>query len=361
MANHIAHLLAFWEKRRDDADWVLGTVYKTEGPCYRKAGAMMLFNSLGQQFGLLSGGCLESDIQKYASRVMQSGKAITLCYDGSDEDDLSFQLGIGCGGTVYILLQPITQANSYLCLPEIQQALQRRRSGMYFQRISGQTGEVQARFEAHNQISLVSKTAILTKRDHQDWLATPVRPQTHLLVCGGGVDAQPLVALGHELGWEISLWDPRPANARREYFLNAGRILRCGADELGHYITAQRVEAAVLMTHNVGLDAAALRSIQNTSLLYLAVLGPVSRLEKVLSAANLTFGELSIPVAGPAGLDLGAELPEGIALSILSECHARIMHSSALSLSGQTPHSKKERESAILNPVIQPKRLSQSA
>ena len=52
----------------------------------------MLFNSLGQQFGLLSGGCLESDIQRYAKEVMASGQPTTICYDGSDEDDISFQL-----------------------------------------------------------------------------------------------------------------------------------------------------------------------------------------------------------------------------------------------------------------------------
>ncbi|MFC6672816.1 XdhC family protein [Marinobacterium aestuariivivens] len=129
MANQLTRLLLQWYPQRDALEWVLGTVYRTEGPSYRKAGAMMLFNSLGQAFGMLSGGCLESDIQRHARRVMQSGQALTLCYDGSDEDDLSFQLGIGCGGTVHILLQPIRADNDYLQPDLVHRALEQRAPG----------------------------------------------------------------------------------------------------------------------------------------------------------------------------------------------------------------------------------------
>ena len=132
MGNRFSQLLKEWYEKRDSCQWVLGTVYKTQGPCYRKAGAMMLFSSDGPQFGLLSGGCLESDIQLHAKRVMQSGQAMTLCYDSTDEDDMSFQLGIGCGGVVYVLLQPILKHNNYLGLIEIHQAQRDRRNGVFF-------------------------------------------------------------------------------------------------------------------------------------------------------------------------------------------------------------------------------------
>ena len=77
MANQLLYVLTQWHPYRDACEWVLGTVYKTEGPCYRKSGAMMLFNGRGQQFGMLSGGCLEADIQRYARHVMLSGKALS--------------------------------------------------------------------------------------------------------------------------------------------------------------------------------------------------------------------------------------------------------------------------------------------
>ena len=90
--SHLQHLLASWYPQKDDSLWVLGTVYNTEGPCYRKPGAMMLFNSVGQQFGLLSGGCLEANIQQRAAQVMSTQKSITLCYDGADEDDIMYDV-----------------------------------------------------------------------------------------------------------------------------------------------------------------------------------------------------------------------------------------------------------------------------
>ena len=105
MYNQLSQQLKQWHPRRDQQLWVLGTLYHIEGPSYRKPGAMMLFNDLGEQYGLLSGGCLESDIQQHAAKVMASQQPKTLCYDANDEDDRSFLLGIGCGGKIYIPLR----------------------------------------------------------------------------------------------------------------------------------------------------------------------------------------------------------------------------------------------------------------
>ena len=125
MSCQFSDVLRAWFDRRDTEEWVFGVVYKTEGPCYRKPGAIMFFNGTGERFGLLSGGCLEADIQQHARRVMQSGEVTALRYDGSDEDDTSFQLGIGCGGCVYIALYPVTQANNYLHLDVVYDTLRR--------------------------------------------------------------------------------------------------------------------------------------------------------------------------------------------------------------------------------------------
>lgn len=341
MANRLSHLLKQWYEERDSTQWVLGTVYKTEGPCYRKAGAMMLFNGIGQQFGLLSGGCLESDIQKRARQVMQTGRATTLRYDGSDEDDLPFLLGIGCGGTVYILLQPICSEINYLGLGEVHRTLLGRCGGYFHQLIPCHTGEVQSRFVpagSHPDFETPTpQMASLTEVAGRTWLVTPITPDLHLLVVGGGLDARPVVSIAHELGWQISLCDPRPANARREFFMSAGTILRHAGEELKNHVAARSVDAAILMSHNVQMDAEALCILQSSSLKYLALLGPDSRRKKVLAAADLTEEQLRTPLAGPAGLDIGAELPESIALSILAECHASLHRKQAHSLSGILP------------------------
>lgn len=341
MANQLSQLLQHWYPLRDSSEWVLGTVYKTEGPCYRKAGAMMLFNGMGQQFGLLSGGCLESDIQQHARRVMQSGGSVTLCYDASDEDDLSFQLGIGCGGTVYILLQPILEHNNYLDLVQIRQSLKQRSGGFYYQLIADETGDVKTRFVPKKRtvappLQLDIKTQLVSKQQQgvdQQWLITQIKPDPHLLVIGGGLDARPVISIASELGWETSLCDPRPANARREYFMAANTILRCSGAKLASYANEQSVDAAILMSHNVNIDADSLKVLQQTSIQYMGLLGPASRRKKVLKAAQMNEADLKIALSGPAGLLIGGELPESIALSILSECHAKLMQRQGFSLS----------------------------
>ncbi len=313
MSNQLSHLLAAWRTSDADTAWVLGTVYRTEGSAYRKAGAMMLINDLGQQFGLLSGGCLESDIVRNARRVMYSGRPLTLTYDGSDEDDLAFRLGIGCGGTVHIMLQPITAENN-LDLPALAGALERREPGTYYQQIGGS----QARFQAGEERPFDNS------RTEAGWLVTPIRPEPHLLVVGGGVDAQPMVRIAKTLGWRVTLTDPRPASARAEHFPEADRILRAVDDSLAGYATDTRVDAAVLMAHNIDLDARGLRHLHGCGLRHIALLGPRHRYHQVLERAGLSESDLACPVSGPAGLEIGGQLPESIALSILAECHGAL-------------------------------------
>ncbi|WP_417792861.1 XdhC family protein [Terasakiella pusilla] len=314
MSNHLSSLLAEWVKAKHDTEWVLGTVYKTEGSAYRKAGAMMMINGHGQQFGLLSGGCLEADIIRNARKVMRTGRAMTLSYDATDEDDLSFQLGIGCGGKVYIMLQPLSREND-LGLTSVYEALQARTSGTYHQKI----GDTLAYFkQGENDHS--PKTIL-----KDDWLITPIIAEPHLLVIGGGIDARPVVTIAKELGWRVSLVDPRAANARADYFAKADAILRKLDTSLTHYIKDQKVDAAVLMSHSVNLDAQGLTCLQGTSLKHIALLGPRHRYDQVMERAGITDFDLPCPVCGPAGLDIGGQLPESIALSILAEAHA-VLH-----------------------------------
>ena len=157
------------------------------------------------------------------------------------------------------------------------------------------------------------------------WLVTTVSPEPHLLVVGGGIDARPLVSIAKELGWRVTLTDPRPANARIEYFPKADVILREMGTGLSQYIKAQKVDAAVLMSHSVNLDAEGLNSFQHTSLKHIALLGPKHRYYQVLERAGLAEQDLTCLVSGPAGLDIGGQLPESIALSILAEAHG-VLH-----------------------------------
>ena len=251
MSHQIRDLLAAWYPRRDE-NWVLGTVYKTKGSAYRKAGAFMLIDGFGQPYGMLSGGCLESDIVRNARRVLHGGQPLLLRYDGSDEDDLSFQLGIGCGGTVHIMLQPLLPGDD-LALSGLYESLQRREGGVYRQRIGGR----EALFEPGADRRITG--SLIEVQADGEWLSTSVKPPPHLLVVGGGIDAQPVVELAVVLGWDVSLADPRPANARPERFPSVGTTLRELGSPLVDYLRDESVDAVIIMSHNVELDAEALR------------------------------------------------------------------------------------------------------
>lgn len=334
MANQLQALLELWHNHRNSRNWVLGTVYRTAGPCYRKAGATMLFDDLGRHYGLLSGGCLEADIQRHAQQVLNSRRSKTLCYDGSDEDDFSFQLGIGCGGTVHILLQPVLAENEYLQLAQLRDHLRNRRPCHYLQKIPG-AGETLAHVSLLKDANSQSRSRLI-RRDDGDWLQTPTAPVPHILIVGAGVDAQPMAQLFRSQGWQVSLCDPRPANARAAYFPGCD-CYACHPDGLSTQLDLQQVDAAIVMGHNLELDAAALRALHLQPLKYLGLLGPVSRRDRVLHLAGLTLEQLNAslptPLRAPVGLNLGGELPESIALAACAELHAVLHGADGRSLS----------------------------
>ncbi|MCW8125679.1 XdhC family protein [Microbulbifer halophilus] len=334
MANQLHTLLDLWHEQKNARNWVLGTIYKTIGPCYRKAGAIMLFDDMGRHYGLLSGGCLEADIQRHAQRVMNSGEPKTLCYDGSDEDDFAFQLGIGCGGTVHILLQPLNADNDFLQLEQLRAQLRDRRHCHYLQKIPA-AGESAAEISTAEAPDRPARAQLIERTDGQ-WLQTPIAPVPHILLMGAGADAQPMAQLFRTQGWQVSLCDPRPANGRAAYFPDCTGY-RCHPDDLSTQLDLRQVDAAVVMNHNLELDAAALRALYLQPLEYLGLLGPVSRRDRVLEQAGLTLEQLNAslatPLRAPVGLNLGGEVPESIALSTCAELHAALHGADAGSLS----------------------------
>ena len=325
MTMQLAAMLSRWLPKRDNEDWVLGTVFKTEGSSYRKPGAMSLISSGGEQLGLLSGGCLEADIRLNARKVMASGVPLCIRYDGDDEDDLSYRLGIGCGGVVHVLLEPVNAGNDYQGLLEIQTALANRQSGQLEQHIP-QPGQRSHRsvFTIDTELTRKRERSVLNDIDGKTWLSSHITPAPHILIAGGGIDAQPVVVLAHQLGWETTVWDPRPANARDEFFHMADHRLRCSPEELSNRIQELSINAAMVMTHSVPMDAQSLQALSCKGLDYIGLLGPTHRREEVFEEAGLVDSDFKPAVDGPAGFDIGGELPESIALSVIAQCHNAI-------------------------------------
>jgi xanthine/CO dehydrogenase XdhC/CoxF family maturation factor len=353
MSNRLASLLTTWFEQRDTCEWVLASIVETQRSSYRKAGAMMLINSLGKSYGLLSGGCLEADLMRKAQKCWITNANITVCYDMQDDDDIAWQLGIGCGGLVKVLLQPINIDNNYLHLIELKTQLDNRQHCFY-------------------QIDILTSlpcNQVLFSSPAKDNFAVEIKPAPAIVIFGGGLDAQPLVTMAHTLGWYICLIDCRTAYARPAYFKHADQILNLssslsstgiragnvtgnisssstgnnGYHNISQNLLLPKANAVVVMHHNVSLDAHALSLITQQKNLacaqYIGLLGPQHRTDKVFQETNLTSSDLPIKLANPIGLDLGGELPESIALSILSQAHAAIEQADAKSLGFyQTKH-----------------------
>lgn len=372
LKNHILYLLQNWRARKDEVQWVLGLIFKTEGSCYRKAGSIMLINSLGEQFGLLSGGCLESDIRRNSRKVMADLQPRCYTYDDSDEDDIAFKLGVGCGGVVHLALLPINSDNHYLQLPLILQHMEKGEACVWQQQIpiteqAKRAGIDNCNHEqAVNNVSYRKITAprlhssVITKKDrgyntvntertsltqepiqtllHDQkvtgaanlFLHVPIKPPHHILIVGGGLDAFYVARLATQTGWRVSIWDPRPAQARVQDFPFVDHVIQSTATEsLKQHSIDHRVDAAIFMSHSKTIDSQALQQVHNLPLQYLGLLGPSHRKNEIVKLAGLTEQQINPPLAGPIGLDIGGDLPESIAIAIIAECHAVLYKKSA--------------------------------
>jgi len=236
-----------------------------------------------------------------------------------DETDIAWQLGIGCGGLVRVLLQPIHQENHYLNLINLRDLLSQRQACTY-----------QIDLESTNNQALTEESNLTSNLN--TFYNIKIKPTPALVIFGGGIDAKPLVDMAKILGWHITLIDSRPSYARKPYFSQADCIIKQNYDELTEHQNIYSSDAIVIMHHNIDLDAIALKLSNHSHAKYVGLLGPQHRTVKVFTKAGLTSHTYHKPLANPIGLDLGGELPESIALSILSQAHAQIEEASAGSL-----------------------------
>ena len=311
MKHHFFHILENWYAHKDEGQWLLATIINTRGSAYRKAGAMMLFNDQGGQLGVVSGGCLESDLFHQARKCWMTGEARTVTYDMREEGDVAWRLGIGCGGEVTLLLQPVTAENHYLYLPQMLTQLKQHEPVTIYH----QTGRGKARCEINPSV------------EHSDGFFHTISPPNTLMIMGGGVDALPLADMATRIGWRVFVNDERARYARPHDFAQASGCTELDAEALSNTVPYQQADAIIVMHHQVSLDAQAIRAISLQApprLKYLALLGPQHRTQRVLSEANVAVSELPLALQSPAGFDIGGDLPESIALSMLSQAHAAV-------------------------------------
>ncbi len=324
-----------------EPDWCLATVVSKEGSSYRNPGAMMLVSPLGQASGMVSGGCLEMDVIQRSRQVLHDNCARFIEYDMIDEESLAAELGIGCRGKLGIYIQRIEQKLHNL-MQRMYTELDAGRSCYMLQRYSvvtaGQQGALVLLDDQHKVLMSTKDVGVLPNiaagkqhqlitSDAQNWSCAGITPAINIMIFGGGADARPLAKMAVTLGWRAYVIDHRPAYASERFFPEAYKIVREAPDKLKAFDA--RIDAAIVLTHNLRLDAACLNWVFSQTELpqYIGLLGPAERKYRVLENVTSIDHELALQhIRGPVGIDLGGELPESIALSILSDVHAVLMN-----------------------------------
>lgn len=315
---------------------VLATVVATAGSTYRKSGARMLFMADGSNIGLLSGGCLESDLQLHAQEVMQSGVPRAVEYDMRGPDDMLFGIGAGCEGAMRVLLELAGPGSpAAAALAAAGRATQAgEASSLVLVHESGDLGlgTHVAEPPLHPKLVAAGNEALAERASRGvEWGAAAQRtrafvqflaPPPHLLICGAGPDAQPVAGTARGLGWRVSVVDHRPAYALAAHYPGAD-VRVAAAERLRATIDLARCHAAVVMSHHLASDESYLRELAEAGVpAYVGLLGPEARRGRIAKELGPLADKLRFRIRGPVGMDIGAMTPEGIALSIVSQIHA---------------------------------------
>ncbi len=328
-------ILEIWKQAQAAGEEVcLATVVRTEGSSYRKPGARMLLTRSGRRVGTISGGCLEAEIQKKAWWLCEHGPAVE-CYSSSFDADSEIPYGLACGGTVWVLLERGDRASRVL--QAIADCVEHRMDVAFVcaldnaqsvgtQIILRQDGKILAAPNPFDSASIeLAQRTFETQTS--GLIETPgglvfieyMAPPQRLFVFGAGDDAQPLVQFAHTLGWQTIVIDGRSHLATRARFPLADSlcVARRGEAMLSDMKIGPR-DAVIVMSHSYEQDRSVLRYVLPIEPAYLGVLGPRHRTDWLMGdiATGCNWRKC---VHTPAGLDLGAEGPAAIALSILAE------------------------------------------
>ncbi len=373
-------IIALWHKAtagHADApreDGALVTLVHVEGSSYRKPGARLLACE-GASTGSISGGCLEDEVIRKAAWITRHGAALQR-YSTLFDDTSEIPYGLGCGGVVDLLLEPLRLPETQALLTALEQSLQGERrivatippgEGSPLLRmvwsLEGAVIFVSNALTAESRGVLTTYALQNVREDSARYRETVLRiqgmqrtvfleviaPPQRLFVFGAGRDAQPLVRAAHLLGWTVTVIDGRPALARAENFPESDSVhtLPNDAAQYGEALRGMGIgpnDAAVLLTHSYEQDRALLPLLLPMGLRYLGLLGARHRSRLLLQEAAEQIGwsaeESLARVHAPVGLNLGGDTPESVALSIVAEIQA-VLH-------GREEHLRIGRDRSLL-------------
>ena len=291
----------------------LATVIETWGSAPRPVGSQLAVSGAGEMMGSVSGGCVEGAVVEEAQAALADGKPRILTYGVSDQD--AFAVGLACGGTIRVLVEPVGAAMPEDMLAAIVTAREGRVALAYAvdietwdRALSAPDGPHRARFRSDK--SGVDESLFVAVHN----------PPLRLVIVGAVHIAQALVGMARSCGYDPLMIDPREAFGSEARF--AGEVISHDwPDEAMAAIGIDARTAVVTLTHDPKLDDPAIQTALRSDCFYLGCLGStrthakrVARLEE----AGFTASEIA-KIHAPVGLNIGAKSPAEIALSIMAE------------------------------------------
>jgi xanthine dehydrogenase accessory factor len=318
----------------------LATVVRVRGSAYRREGARMLIREDGALTCMLSGGCLEPEVAEVARRVLATGVAELRHYDLAE--DVVWGLGLGCGGTVDVYIEPVTEepllgrwlqmlATGQLAVlaTPLGNGTRHRLLVSESEASEGTTGraELDTRIERIAREIMTSPSpraetrSVETSSAAEDVFLDVATPPPELVVFGAGHDAIPVVEQAVRLGWAVTVVDARAAFTSPDRFPGARLVIAQPAD-FGARVELGPRSYALVMNHHLERDRESLAFAMQSGAPWIGVLGPRSRYLRLLddlreSGTSLDTGALT-RVRNPVGLDIGAESADEVALSIVA-------------------------------------------
>ncbi len=297
---------------RQGATVALVTLVRVEGSSYRKVGARLLVGSDGRYAGSISGGCLEAEVVQKAPWMVRSG-AVMKRYSTLFDDTAEIPYGLGCGGTVDLLIEPAGT-------PEFQTLMEALAASL-----DGASRHVTTWLpENGNSLRrLVQPAAAEALEQDQSVFEETILPPQRLIIFGAGDDALPMVEAASLLGWTVAVVDGRPWLARTQRFLLAHQVLVARQLEDLDPLSIGDRDAVVIMTHSYEQDKAWLAGALQCKPRYLGLLGARHRSSLLISETAAAMGwsleQVCEGLFAPVGLDLGGDGAEAIALAVISE------------------------------------------
>lgn len=311
---------------------VLASVVDLDGSSYRRPGVRMLVLEDETMIGAVSGGCVEKEILLQSKSVFKSGEAKVMTYDG--------RYRLGCEGVLYILIEPFNPDKNFInAFAECLKKRQQFQLLSYYKKeesVDGQYGTVLKIEKESFQLNYLNNSENKTSLSV---LKQVMPPCFKLVIVGAEHDAVQLCSYAALTGWEVTIVASAKEEKSIKEFTGAHEFYATTPEAL-NVSNIDNQTAVVLMTHNFAYDLRYLVALKETTPNYIGLLGPSKRREDLLTQFIEYCPEVSDKflerIHGPAGLNIGSETPQEIAVSIISEILSVVRKEEPISLSKKT-------------------------